>query len=151
VLPNQQGLLLNQPHNYPSSSILGTTLFSPPVPKPYIWLHLLSLTRTTLQLQVPPTSSQPNPAPFFGQQGRCVTFLRLSGCMVCACSRDVPTGDKGGFTQGVHCEYIVGSEAICPQFTHWVFFWVLLKCTQPLDHKIIGKHFLIEFAMCPSI
>jgi hypothetical protein len=34
----------------------------------------------------------------------------------------LPTGGKGGFTQGVHCEYIVVSEAICPQFTHWVFF-----------------------------
>ena len=58
------------------------------------------------------------------------------------------TGGKGSITQWVHGEYIVGSETICPPFTHWVrggYFpkvpnkvptvclshslWVLLKST----------------------
>ena len=27
------------------------------------------------------------------------------------------TGGKGSLTQGVHCEFMVGSETICPHFT----------------------------------
>ena len=35
-------------------------------------------------------------------------------------SRSRDTGGEGAFTQWVHGEFIVISEAICPPNTHWV-------------------------------
>ena len=78
--------------------------------------------------------------------------------------RLVHTGGKGVFTQGVHCEFIVISESICPPRTHRAqggFFlkvpvilpiknsagtsWVFCKRAHQFAHQEPGRHILGSF------